>query len=97
MSYKNTAKSGSQVIPMREAWVKERGHWAWVQRVADKKAEKTNAGNLFLCQEWQRSRKSQGAEASLPTVAASDLHHTAQQAGEKQARGILTADQSQLR
>lgn len=82
---------------MREEWGTERGHSAWVQRVADKKAEETNVGNLFLCQEWQRSRKSQGAEASLHIVAASDPHHTAQQAGEKKAKGILTADQSQLR
>lgn len=82
---------------MREAWVMERGPSAWVQRVADKNVEKTHLGNLFLGEEWQRNRKSQGVEGSLHIVATSDLHHAAQQAGEKKAKGTLTADQSQLR
>ena len=85
------------MIPVREAWLMERGPSARVQRVANKNAEKTNLGNLLLGEEWQRNRKSQGAEGSLHVVATSDLYHTAQQAGEKKAKGILTADQSQLR
>lgn len=85
------------MIPVSEAWLMERGHSAWVQRVADKNAEKTNVGNLFLCEEGQRNRKSQGVEASLHIVATSDLYHTAEQAGEKKAKGVLTADQSQMR
>lgn len=90
-------RSGLQVVPVREAWVMERGPSAWVQRMADKNVEKTNLGNLFLGEERQRNRKSQEAEGSLHIVATSDLYHTAQQASEKKAKGILTADQSQLR
>lgn len=46
--------AGLQVFPVREAWVMERGPSAWVQRVADKNVEKSNLGNLFLGEEWQR-------------------------------------------